>query len=148
LNYDTNVVWNTITQALNNNWLVGCDTNASTLYGLGASHAYTVRGAYPLVDTNGNVVARLIHVRNPWNVDSYSGPWSDADTRWTAAFKAQVPFANDKNDGSFFIEITEFVRAFYDFQISYVTEGFVPSYYEVVNDVSGAERQFTFTTTY
>ena len=55
-----------ITDAVAHKYLIGVDTNGKTLYGIPGSHAYTVMGAYPIKDTAGNVVARLLHVRNPW----------------------------------------------------------------------------------
>ena len=67
MNYNTDTTWSLIDQAVKNNWLIGVDTSASPLYGLPASHAYTVLGNYPLKDAAGNVVHRLIHVRNPWS---------------------------------------------------------------------------------
>lgn len=115
LNYNTDTVWNMLNDALAKQYLIGVDTTSSTLFGLGASHAYTVMGAYPIKDTNNNVVARLIHVRNPWNIDSFSGPWSDGSSQWTDAYKKQVPYINNKNDGGFFIEVSDLVRAFYYF---------------------------------
>ena len=105
-------------------------------------------GAYPIKDTAGNVVARLMHIMNPWASDSgYHGPWNDTDTsRWTTEYKAQVPYIN-KSDGSFFMEISDFVMAFSSFQIGYVHDDYYRSYYEVTND-DGTQRSFTFTTTY
>jgi hypothetical protein len=73
---------------LANKYLVGVDTSSSPPFSLGESHAYSVLGTYPLKDSNGNVVYRLLRIRNPWATDSYSGPWKDGDSRWTAAFKA------------------------------------------------------------
>jgi hypothetical protein len=35
-----------ITDALNRNFLVGCDTSGSSLYGLATSHAYMILGTY------------------------------------------------------------------------------------------------------
>ena len=135
-----------ITDAVAHKYLIGVDTNGSTLFGLPGSHAYTVMGAYPIKDAAGKVVARLMHVRNPWAMDYYSGPWNDGDTtRWTAANKAQVPYVNG-NDGSFFIEVADFVKAFYYFQIGYVHDDWNRSYYEVTND-NGAQKTFTFSTT-
>jgi Calpain family cysteine protease len=91
---NTDTVWNQVSAALAANYLVGCDTPASTIDSLPGSHAYSVLGAYPLKDTSGNVVYRLLHVRNPWNLDIgyYSGAWADGSSSWTAAYRAQVPY--------------------------------------------------------
>ena len=104
-----------MTEALQNNWLIGVDTSSSSIYNIPVRHAYTVLGAYPLKDTSGRVVHRLLHVRNPWNTDNFDGPWSDGDSKWTEAFKAQVPYNHDTRDGAFFIDVDDFVRAFYQF---------------------------------
>ena len=69
-------------------------------------------GAYQLKDTTGKVVHTLYRVRNPWGYDVYTGPWCDSSSLWTTAFKAQVPYINNAYDGAFFIEDTDFVRAF------------------------------------
>jgi len=93
------------------------------------------------------VIARLYHIRNPWNVDKYTGPWNDTDSRWTPALRAQVPYINNTNDGGFFIEEKEFVYAFNYFTLGYIRDGWNNSYYEVLNDTTGALQTFTFTTT-
>lgn len=134
-----------IKEAVDSKYLVGCDTSSSSLFSLPTSHAYSVMGYYPIVDDKKNVVARLIHVRNPWAIDNYSGPWNDGDSRWTTAYKNQVPYANNKNDGGFFIDVTDFVRAFYYFQIGFVNDNWKISQYEVMNDTTSAERSFNFT---
>ena len=102
-------VWAQISDAIKNNYLVGCDTAASSKYNLPTSHAYTVMGAYQLKDTAGKVVQNLYRVRNPWGQDIYNGPWSDGSSLWTAAYKNQVPYAYNTNDGAFFITDADFV---------------------------------------
>lgn len=83
--------------------MIGIDTSGSAnSYGLVPGHAHTIVSTHFLRDSFGNIKHRLYRIRNPWGSDSYTGPWSDADTRWTAAYKAQVPFINS-NDGYFFI---------------------------------------------
>lgn len=87
-------------------------------------------------------------MRNPWGADYYTGPWSDTDSRWTTAYKAQVPYAN-KNEGTFFIDSATFLQAYYTVTINvdHDLDGWNHSYYEVLSDTSGATRSFTFTTT-
>jgi hypothetical protein len=84
-------------------------------------------------------------VRNPWNIDTFEGAWSDGSSQWTAAYKAQVPYVNNQYDGSFFIQDTDFPTAFYYFQINNVHDDWTHSYYEVVTDTTSAQRSFTFT---
>ena len=86
----------------------------------------------------------MFRVRNPWGQDKYSGPWNDADTaRWTAAYQAQVPFAN-ANDGYFFIDPSSFITSFSYFQVNYLRDSFQTSYYERLND-DGTWKTYTFT---
>ena len=75
-----------ISSALSSNYLVGVDTASSPPYGLVAGHAHTVVGAYQLKDQYGNVQYSMVRIRNPWGIDSYTGPWCDGDSRWTAAY--------------------------------------------------------------
>jgi hypothetical protein len=109
--------------------MVGCDTSYSSKYNLPASHAYTIMGTYQLKDTNGKVVQNLYRVRNPWGQDIYNGPWSDSSSLWTAAYKNQVPYAMNANDGAFFISDTDFIISFSDYQIGYVHPDWNHSYY-------------------
>jgi hypothetical protein len=144
IGYSTSTVWNAISAALTSGYLVGCDTTGSSEYNLPTAHAYSVFGAYQLKDTSGNVVHTLYHVRNPWGQDYYDGPWSDTSSSWTTAFKAQVPYADNANDGSFFIEDTDLVRAFYYYQIGYVHPTWNHSYYSKTGD-TGSASSYTFT---
>jgi hypothetical protein len=79
------------------------------MYNLPESHAYTIMGTYQLKDTSGNVVYNLYRVRNPWGQDIYDGPWCDTSSLWTTAYKAQVPYVDNTNDGAFFIRDSDFV---------------------------------------
>lgn len=110
------------------------------------SHAYSVLGAYQLKDTNGNVVHTLFRVRNPWGYDVYTSQWADKGSAWTSAYKAQVPYSENTNDGIFFIEDTDFVNAFYYYQIGYVHDNYAHSYYSKTND-NGALAAYNFKTT-
>lgn len=48
-------------------------------------------------------------MRDPHGTDAgYTGNWKDDSPLWTAEYKAQVPYINNKNDGYFFIEDTDF----------------------------------------
>ena len=68
-----------IQDALNRNFLVGCDTTGS-VYGLAGGHAYMVLSTHVIKDTSGRTVVNLIRVRNPWNIDTYNGPWADGSS--------------------------------------------------------------------
>ena len=134
LKKNPDTTWNIITNALNNKYNIGADTPSKTIFGLAKAHAHTVIGAFTLKDTNGKVAARLLRIRNPWAKDVYTGPWNDADSKWTAAFKAQVPYAKDANDGGFYIDVSDFVNGFTYFSVNYVHDNWAHSKYEVLND--------------
>ena len=77
----------------------------------------------------------MYKVKNPWGIDSYTGKWSDDDTKsWTADFIKQVNFVSNINDGIFFIENTDFIHAFESFVISYYYDNGKISYTEVLGD--------------
>jgi hypothetical protein len=85
INFDANTAWTTITNALNNGFLVGVDTSSNPPFGMVGGHAYSVISYHELKDISGTIRQRLFRVRNPWGQDKYTGPWSDADaSRWTS----------------------------------------------------------------
>ena len=56
-------------------------------YGLAAGHAYTLLGCYEIKDQSGRVVEKLLHMRNPWATDKYTGPWNERDPKWTEFYR-------------------------------------------------------------
>jgi len=117
-------------------------------YGLAKSHAYTVLGAYE-VTTSAGAKVKLVHMRNPWHMERYKGPYNDNDAIWTndAGLKSQVPYAKDNNDGKFFIPVSDFFKAFRATQIlSLQPESWIVNYHEVLAD-DGTSKRFTFTVT-
>lgn len=86
------------------------------------SHAYSILGAYELKDNEGNVLHKIIQLRNPWAFDSYVGKWHDTDYRWESGrqigvdFKSQVPFTTG-DDGKFFMDIGTFKEHFLYFLV-------------------------------
>ncbi|CDW77757.1 calpain family cysteine protease containing protein [Stylonychia lemnae] len=146
-NVDRYSAWSIISDALSKGNLVGVDTssNYNSYYGLATGHAHTVIGQYLLKDIFGNVQYKLYRIRNPWGSDSYTGPWSDSDSRWTTYYKSQLPYAND-NDGYFYISDDDFVKAFFYFTVNYFKKGWKTSFYERLDD-DGSQQSYTFTTT-
>lgn len=145
INNDPNQAWSIITDALNNNFPVGVDTASGAPYGLVPGHAHTITSAHTLKDAYGNVKFRLLRIRNPWGRDMYTGPWNDGDTsRWTTAYKAQVPYANNANDGYFYMEVSDLVTSFNYFQVNYYRADWSLNYYEKVND-DDSVKTYTFT---
>lgn len=145
IGYSASTAWDDIKDALSMNYLIGCDTSSTSRYNIPIQHAYTVMGQYELKDPQGNVVHRLFRVRNPWGVDVFNGPWSDGTVEWTEAFKAQVPYAKNTQDGAFFIKDTDFAISFAYYQIGYVHDDWNHSYYAKTSD-DGGLASYTFTT--
>jgi len=56
-----------------------------------------------------------------------------------------VPYSS-ANNGDFFIEVGDFVHAFYYYQIGYVHDKWYHSYY-LKNSDGGSQGAYTFTTT-
>jgi hypothetical protein len=105
-------LWTTVSTALAAGYMVGVDTGSSTIYSIPTSHAFNIMGAYQLKDTSGNVVNTLYRIRSPWGYDEFTGPFADGSSYWTTAYKAQVPYVNNVNDGAFFIQASDFLYAF------------------------------------
>jgi hypothetical protein len=77
------------------------------------SHAYTILGAFNIVDSG--KTWNLLLARNPWGYTYYSSDWKYSDSRWTTANKALVPFGlgnkvTSRNDGLFVIPIDKIVN--------------------------------------
>ena len=53
---------------------------------------------------------------NPWRLETYTGPWSDKDPKWSENYKKQDPW-NDVNDGRFFVDIDTYKANFLYFVI-------------------------------
>ena len=70
------------------NYPMVAGTGSSTFDNLVAGHAYTILGTQIIYDNGGNVVERLVRMRNPWGKFMYTGPWSGHSDDWTPAYKA------------------------------------------------------------
>lgn len=95
--------------------------------GLVPGHAYTLIGVYELKDGSGRVREQLVHMRNPWAKESFTGEWRDSSSKWTAEYRAQVPYSR-QNEGKFFISIQDFRKAFPLATITYVNDDYNYSY--------------------
>lgn len=71
-------------------------------YGLISGHAYALLGAAELKNAAGEVVHRIVQMRNPWGVEKYHGPFSDHSDEWTPEWKKQVGLSV-KDDGKFWM---------------------------------------------
>lgn len=54
---------------------------------------------------------RLLKIRNPYGMKEWTGDWSDNSKLWTVKTRLQVN-CEDKEDGSFFISLNDFIKFF------------------------------------
>ena len=96
--------------------------------GVPYSHAYTVLSTFTLEDGT-----RLVRIRNPWNLESFDGDWSDRSETWTEALRAE---AGDMfgNDGEYFMAIEDFSTNYSSITIAYDIQGWHRSYEGVFAD--------------
>ena len=97
--------------------LMGCSSygtsDSDIVNGIVQSHAYALAEA----KTNGEI--DLIKVRNPWGAREWEGPWSDDSPLWTPELRKFVG-CKSKNDGIFWIDISNFFTHFSNTSISYI----------------------------
>jgi len=67
-------------------------------FGLVSGHAYALLGVAELKNAAGDVVHRIVKMRNPWGSEKYHGPWSDHSDLWTKEWADQVGL-KEKDDG-------------------------------------------------
>mmetsp|Transcript_19879 Transcript_19879/g.18894 ORF Transcript_19879/g.18894 Transcript_19879/m.18894 type:complete len:131 (-) Transcript_19879:12-404(-) len=81
--------------------------------GLVDAHAYSLINVYEEQDDAGNKV-RLVKIRNPWGQKEWQGDWSDKSEKWLKAkgMKERVGL-EDKDDGIFFISLSDYKEFFY-----------------------------------
>ena len=88
----------------------GAAIEAKAGHGLIAGHAYTLRAAIKIPDTD----HRLVCLRNPWGQVEWDGKWSDNDDSWNdLEDDVKELFQNQLNeDGEFWMDIKDFVLYF------------------------------------
>jgi len=69
-------------------------------------HAYSVIQA---IETNGH---QLLNLRNPWGSFEWAGDWSDASALWTEEMLLAVKPCLDGEDGSFWMNLQDFLAKF------------------------------------
>eukprot|EP00340_Litonotus_pictus_P010072 CAMPEP_0170530350 /NCGR_PEP_ID=MMETSP0209-20121228/45630_1 /TAXON_ID=665100 ORGANISM="Litonotus pictus, Strain P1" /NCGR_SAMPLE_ID=MMETSP0209 /ASSEMBLY_ACC=CAM_ASM_000301 /LENGTH=860 /DNA_ID=CAMNT_0010823355 /DNA_START=195 /DNA_END=2777 /DNA_ORIENTATION=+ len=62
-------------------------------------------------EPNKENIVRLLKIRNPWGETEWNGDWADSSESWSTAMIEQVHMKK-KNDGCFFIELSDFRRYF------------------------------------
>jgi hypothetical protein len=99
-------LWERLLDAKKNRSIMECSTRNSPdtqRMGLVCYHAYSIVGLSEL--KNGT---RLLKIRNTWGHGEWEGKWCDSDPRWTDTVKRQVDMFADCDDGSFYIELSDF----------------------------------------
>lgn len=90
--------------------IISTSFNDDNRVGLVSGHAYTMLGVHTYKGE------RLVKCRNPWGQEEYKGPWGDQDTRkWTAEAKKALGHER-KNDGTFFVPYSTFLKDAYDIE--------------------------------
>lgn len=92
----------------------GCCYSSNNRFNLYSGHAYTLLGGSELRDGT-----RLVAIRNPHGKEIYKGAWSDDDAKWTASVKSQVRTYRNVNDGTFHMELNDYLDTFNDLSILY-----------------------------
>ena len=86
--------------------------------GLVQAHAYTLMCARKWEERN----IYLIRLRNPWGEGEGNGKWSDNSSCWTDEYKKYFKFQK-KDDGIFWINISDYVNNFDATYICYILYG-------------------------
>lgn len=66
----------------------GYDDFTTSDMGIVHGHAYSVFGISSIHDSEGEYITDLVHLRNPWGFEMYTGPYSDESALWTPSTKA------------------------------------------------------------
>lgn len=105
-------LWQLLASYQQHGYLMGCANNrAQEEMGIVPSHAYGILGMHQL----GGGAVKLVCVRNPWGEREWCGPWADNTAQWdrvSPAERAAVGYKPDANDGTFFMEIRDFMAHF------------------------------------
>jgi len=86
--------------------------------GLVQAHAYTLISAKKWEERN----IFLLKLRNPWGEGEWNGKWSDDSPCWTDEYKKYFEFQK-RNDGIFWIDISDYVNNFDATYICYILYG-------------------------
>ena len=92
---------------------------------------------------------RLVKFQEPWNYDTYTGPWNDKDKRWTDEIRSEankllgesVPYVSNLKDGTFWMPWTDtkanlggVLGQCYDIQIVEDATGWYSDYFLRLDD--------------
>jgi hypothetical protein len=88
-------------------------------FGLFNKHAYAILEVRRAGTSFGRGGVRLIKLRNPHGKGEWTGRWSDGSEEWNnnPAIAREVGYVNDKHDGTFWLEFSDFQNFFRDVQV-------------------------------
>ena len=108
----------------------GSSDQARNEFGLSNNHAYTVLGVKTM-----STGEKLIKMRNPWGVETYSGDFSDASELWTRELIDETGREID-DDGIFYMPLEAYHAQVEQTFISYDTSDWFQGYYLKLNDTT------------
>jgi hypothetical protein len=106
--------------------------NGRTKYGLVKCHAYVILGVKEI--SNGD---KLVKMRNPWGVESFTGQYRDASM--SSSVKSELNHTNS-NDGTFYMTLDEFMSDIQYVGINYNTENWFHDYFLVLDDNGSGKK--------
>lgn len=69
----------------------------------------------------------LIKVRNPWGTRVWKGDWSFESNKWNKSSRDKLNYHLNPNDGSFYMDIKDFLKYFGSFVIGKMNPTFTNS---------------------
>jgi calpain-15 len=104
-NMSNDDLYDLLTDSQKENFPMVAGTGGHTSYNLVPGHAFTILGTQTITNKDGDVVERLVKMRNPWGKFMYTGPWSGHSDYWTDYYKDQVDGYKDDDEGIFFMPL-------------------------------------------
>ena len=137
INHKEGDLWNKLQPLAGKNYPMvsgGIRHGSGGIYGLITGHAYSVLDFKEL--SNG---VKLVQIRNLWNNERYTGPWSDSSSLWTPQLKREAGYT-DADDGKFFMPADLFFSKFQGTAIA-LTENWT---HQQVTAKQGARGSYPF----
>ena len=137
--------WRQLIEADRNRFVMGAHTRNFTgqsndaqdkSSGIANTHAYTVIGAYEIVNEYGRKRVlrsgepsspyndRIVKLRNPWGRGEWLHEWSDNSSNWTAELKQELLPQGSGEDGIFFMPLDKFLHYFDCYIINYFRDDY------------------------
>lgn len=76
---------------------------------------------------------QLVHMRNPWGTELYTGDWSDESELWNDQLKAEA-YWEDLDDGMFYMSLDDYKREFAYTGLNFPTEQMFRAHFMVEDD--------------